>query len=70
MLSAKGVLKSHRGESNPQPPLYESGALPIELRWQRIIDYRATCKTCQGNPIGSSDALGCEHGRARASPLA
>ena len=32
-----GLISSHRGESNPQPPLYESGALPIELRWLLIF---------------------------------
>ncbi len=34
--------ESHRGESNPQPPLYESGALPIELRWRGFPWYWPT----------------------------
>ena len=29
--------KSHRGDSNSEPPLYESGALPIELRWRSTL---------------------------------
>src|SRR5262249_2205949 len=33
-LSALHLRESHRMESNHQPPLYESGALPIELRWR------------------------------------
>lgn len=31
--------KSHRRESNPQPPHYECGALPIELRWQLSLGF-------------------------------
>ena len=34
-------------ESNHQPPLYESGALPIELRWHRVIMIEGSSRGCQ-----------------------
>jgi hypothetical protein len=34
-------------ESNHQPPLYESGALPIELRWHRFIMIEGLSRGCQ-----------------------
>jgi hypothetical protein len=34
-------------ESNHQPPLYESGALPIELRWPGISIVRQETPECQ-----------------------
>jgi hypothetical protein len=36
------VSKSRRRELNPQPPHYECGALPIELRWLEIRGILAT----------------------------
>ena len=46
-----GFLKSHRMESNHQPPLYESGALPVELRWRAGLGSGWRCLT--------SDLMSC-----------
>ena len=35
----RDARQSHRGDSNPQPPDYKSGALPIELRWHASRAY-------------------------------
>lgn len=38
---SRGVQRnSQRGDSNPQHPHYECGALPIELRWRLKPGYK------------------------------
>ena len=46
-MAKKVRKKGQRWESNPQPPHYECGALPIEATLalkQNSIDWRASCK--------------------------
>ena len=35
---AHGILKSHRSDLNRRPMLYESIALPTELRWRLVAE--------------------------------
>ncbi len=35
---APGARESQRGESNPQPPHYECGALPIEATLAKFLE--------------------------------
>lgn len=47
-MPTKGIYQnSQRGDSNPQHPHYECGALPIELRWRnRYPDGRSPGFSC------------------------
>ena len=40
-LRLRELRQSHRGDSNPQPAVYKTAALPIELRWRRRPGSRA-----------------------------
>src|SRR5947207_3400769 len=52
-LSYAGIVQSQRWDSNPHPPLYESGARPIELR--RQVSTPARSRTWTSTFGGSRD---------------